>query len=187
MGAAAVAQRRQAGEHRSAVQGLHWQALHLRVVLAAGVRNCCAASLPACLPSHCPRCIAQPPLTTTTLPSAPLHLPHPFTSSLQHRPLEIFFPFDPYLLRRSADHLALGSTYVRWRRGHPAGAVRADLEDASDSDTDSEDEASEMSEGGEEEDVGPAAEVRWVCGRVGVGVGAWVWMWVWVWERMRRF
>ena len=65
--------------------------------------------------------------------------------------------------------------------------MRADLEDASDSDTDSEDEASEMSEGGEEEDVGPAAEVRWVCGRVGVGVGAWVWMWVWVWERMRRF
>lgn len=43
------------------------------------------------------------------------------------RPLEVFFPFDPYLLRRSSRHLDLPATYVRWRRGHPAGAARAGL------------------------------------------------------------
>ena len=58
-----------------------------------------------------------------TIVSPPHHIPphasppaHP-----QHRQLELFFPFDPYLLRRSAQHLSLGATYVRWRRGHPAG------------------------------------------------------------------
>ncbi|GBF88999.1 hypothetical protein Rsub_01498 [Raphidocelis subcapitata] len=38
------------------------------------------------------------------------------------RPLEMFFPFDPYLLRRSARYLSLDSTYVRWRGGHPEAA-----------------------------------------------------------------
>ncbi|CAG9462066.1 unnamed protein product [Pedinophyceae sp. YPF-701] len=37
------------------------------------------------------------------------------------RALEMFFPFDPYLLRRSARPLCLGETYVRWRGGHPRG------------------------------------------------------------------
>lgn len=75
---------------------------------------------------------------------------------LQHRQLELFFPFDPYLLRRSAAHLALPTTYVRWRRGHPAGAVRAEL--ASDSDSDDSDDDSEMSEG-ERAGAGAAAAV----------------------------
>ena len=43
------------------------------------------------------------------------------------RPLEVFFPFDPYLLRRSAGQLELSRSYVRWRKGHPSGAPRAGL------------------------------------------------------------
>ena len=31
------------------------------------------------------------------------------------RPLDTFFPFDPYLLRSSAAHLELGRTYIRWQ------------------------------------------------------------------------
>ena len=36
------------------------------------------------------------------------------------RPLDTFFPFDPYLLRRSAVHLDLKRTYIRWQssEGH---------------------------------------------------------------------
>ncbi|KAI8468899.1 MAG: RNA polymerase I-specific transcription initiation factor RRN3-domain-containing protein [Monoraphidium minutum] len=46
------------------------------------------------------------------------------------RPLEMFFPFDPYLLRRSSRHLNLEKTYVRWRGGHPeAGGAESDGED----------------------------------------------------------
>jgi len=29
------------------------------------------------------------------------------------RPLEMFFPFDPYLLKRSSAALSLGSSYIR--------------------------------------------------------------------------
>eukprot|EP00204_Picochlorum_oklahomense_P001235 CAMPEP_0118808542 /NCGR_PEP_ID=MMETSP1161-20130426/36035_1 /TAXON_ID=249345 /ORGANISM="Picochlorum oklahomensis, Strain CCMP2329" /LENGTH=754 /DNA_ID=CAMNT_0006737935 /DNA_START=101 /DNA_END=2365 /DNA_ORIENTATION=- len=42
------------------------------------------------------------------------------------RPLEIFFPFDPYLLRRSAEPLDLARNYVRWRKGHPAAIIPDD-------------------------------------------------------------
>ena len=48
---------------------------------------------------------------------------HPRSS----RPLEVFFPFDPYLLCRSASYLQLNETYVMWRKGHPSGAARAGL------------------------------------------------------------
>ena len=34
------------------------------------------------------------------------------------RPLEMFFPFDPYLLKRSSRHLHLKQSYVRWKHGH---------------------------------------------------------------------
>ena len=44
------------------------------------------------------------------------------------RPLEVFFPFDPYLLRRSAKLLDLQTSYVKWRRGHPSGATRSGLD-----------------------------------------------------------
>ncbi|GAX81547.1 hypothetical protein CEUSTIGMA_g8975.t1 [Chlamydomonas eustigma] len=37
-----------------------------------------------------------------------------------HRPLEMFFPFDPYLLKRSSKVLHLKHTYVQWRRGLPS-------------------------------------------------------------------
>jgi len=51
-------------------------------------------------------------------------------ASLNHRsarPLEVFFPYDPYLLRRSAVHLNLSNSYVKWRKGHPTGAPRTNL------------------------------------------------------------
>ncbi len=67
-----------------------------------------------------------------------------FLPLLQPRPLEMFFPFDPYLLRRSSTLLDLDATYVVWRRGHPASAVRAELE--SDSDSESEGEEQELEE-----------------------------------------
>ena len=44
------------------------------------------------------------------------------------RPLEIFFPYDPYLLRRSAEPLDLAHTYVSWRRGHPTCIVPDDAD-----------------------------------------------------------
>lgn len=43
----------------------------------------------------------------------------------QVRPLEMFFPFDPYLLRRSARFLSLASSYNTWggnRRGLCSGS-----------------------------------------------------------------
>lgn len=70
------------------------------------------------------------------------------------RPLEVFFPFDPYLLRRSAAHLDLPATYVRWRRGHPSGAPRAGLAAVEDDDSsgleDSSDEDDESLSDGED-------------------------------------
>jgi len=42
------------------------------------------------------------------------------------RPLEAFFPFDPYLLRRSGALLGLEETYVRWQGRHPRGARGVD-------------------------------------------------------------
>lgn len=41
----------------------------------------------------------------------------------EHRPLEMFFPFDPYLLHRSARFLNLQTSYMRWAHGHPAGST----------------------------------------------------------------
>lgn len=38
------------------------------------------------------------------------------------RPLEMFFPFDPYLLKRSSRWLDLRTSYVRWRHGHAQAA-----------------------------------------------------------------
>jgi RNA polymerase I specific transcription initiation factor RRN3 len=38
----------------------------------------------------------------------------------QQRPLEIFFPFDPYLLPTSARLLDLPQTYIRWHGGRPS-------------------------------------------------------------------
>lgn len=44
------------------------------------------------------------------------------------RPLETFFPFDPYLLRRSGAVLRLEETYVRWQKRHPRGPRGVDSE-----------------------------------------------------------
>ena len=44
----------------------------------------------------------------------------------------MFFPFDPYLLRRSAAWLDLGRTYLRWRGGQPHAVD--ELEDADNAD-----------------------------------------------------
>ncbi|DBB10726.1 hypothetical protein WJX82_002210 [Trebouxia sp. C0006] len=40
------------------------------------------------------------------------------SAHMQVRPLEMFFPFDPYLLRRSARFLKLPSSYNTWGGGH---------------------------------------------------------------------
>ena len=48
-------------------------------------------------------------------------LPTRAAAARAQRPLEIFFPFDPYLLRYSAEALDLRRTYVRWKQGHPRG------------------------------------------------------------------
>ena len=36
------------------------------------------------------------------------------------RPLEMFFPFDPYLLKRSSRYLKLKDSFVRWKHGQPS-------------------------------------------------------------------
>ena len=35
------------------------------------------------------------------------------------RSLDAFFPFDPYLLKRSSKYLELKESYISWRHGHP--------------------------------------------------------------------
>jgi hypothetical protein len=57
-------------------------------------------------------------------------LEHHFTAPARHsRPLDTFFPFDPYLLRRSAGALELRRTYIRWQSSEA-------LDDALDYDSD---------------------------------------------------
>ena len=100
--------------------------------------------------------MVRPNLPVAHPPPRPPWLPLP--PCLQHRQLELFFPFDPYLLRRSAAHLALPSTYIRWRRGHPSGAVRAQLESESSSDSEGEElSESDLSELEEEAAAAPGA------------------------------
>ncbi|KAG2498036.1 hypothetical protein HYH03_003797 [Edaphochlamys debaryana] len=67
------------------------------------------------------------------------------------RPLEMFFPFDPYLLQRSSRYLQLKSSYVRWRHGHPQAAAGAGA-DADAGDSEDEDEQEGAEEGGAEGD-----------------------------------
>ena len=46
---------------------------------------------------------------------------------VQVRPLEMFFPFDPYLLRRSARFLDLPSSYNTWAGGRHPGTDASHL------------------------------------------------------------
>ncbi|GFR40492.1 hypothetical protein Agub_g1060 [Astrephomene gubernaculifera] len=75
------------------------------------------------------------------------------------RPLEMFFPFDPYLLRRSSRFLQLKKSYVKWRHGHPqsaaAAAAEAEAEAAESSDDEEEEAAADRveSEDGQGEDL----------------------------------
>lgn len=65
----------------------------------------------------------------------------------ERRPLELFFPFDPYLLRCSAQHLRLRETYVRWSRGHStAGRGEGPMEHVQGGDALVEESASEEEE-----------------------------------------
>lgn len=88
----------------------------------------------------------------------------------ERRPLELFFPFDPYLLRRSAQHLRLRETYVRWSRGHstarpgeapPGGAVEGEDVQAEESHSEEEETASLLQDSSDEEDdvVGSSLEM----------------------------
>lgn len=84
--------------------------------------------------------------------------PPPPDTPRERRPLELFFPFDPYLLRRSAQHLQLRESYVRWSRGHstvgraegPAGPAH---EDAEESVSEEEETASLLQDSSDEEEV----------------------------------
>ena len=58
-------------------------------------------------------------------------LPQAFLSSSPasvraQRPLELFFPFDPYLLRTSAARLKLNDSYIRWSGRPGAEAAQGD-------------------------------------------------------------
>ena len=70
----------------------------------------------------------------------------------QRRPLRMFFPFDPYLLRRSAALLRLPLTYVAWRGEVRQGSERDEEDDDLDLDDDDEsepeDESDEEASGG---------------------------------------
>mmetsp|Transcript_16634 Transcript_16634/g.46413 ORF Transcript_16634/g.46413 Transcript_16634/m.46413 type:complete len:331 (-) Transcript_16634:144-1136(-) len=75
----------------------------------------------------------------------------------ESRPLEMFFPFDPYLLLRSRAFLQLPDTYVTWRSGHPSATKEDD--DGTDSnasvagsDEDPEDVAADEDDGADQED-----------------------------------
>ncbi len=73
-------------------------------------------------------------------------LPGRSEAARAQRPLEMFFPFDPFLLRHSARHLDLGRTYVHWKAGHPRAAPGPADGDASDMSSDEEvDDVSESS------------------------------------------
>lgn len=92
-------------------------------------------------------------------------------NSRPQRPLEMFFPFDPYLLRRSSKHLRLKETYVRWHHGQPsahqvpAGTLTAavvgdsDVSDDEHSDVD-DDEQEGMDAGSGDEDSSSEDELE---------------------------
>ena len=46
---------------------------------------------------------------------------------MQVRPLEMFFPFDPYLLRRSAKFLNLPNSYNTWSSSRQCDTVASHL------------------------------------------------------------
>ncbi|KAF5828417.1 RNA polymerase I-specific transcription initiation factor RRN3-domain-containing protein [Dunaliella salina] len=71
------------------------------------------------------------------------------------RPLEMFFPFDPYLLKRSSGALGLSTSYIRWRHGHPRSSARHGNQGAG---SDSEDEEVELEEAEEGEEEGPGGQ-----------------------------
>ena len=77
-----------------------------------------------------PNAAAAPaPLLRTTSSAA---LGSEVAEAVRHRrPLRMFFPFDPYLLRRSAALLRLPMTYVTWQ-----GSARQDDDDDDDEDLD---------------------------------------------------
>ena len=71
----------------------------------------------------------------------------------QRRPLRMFFPFDPYLLRRSAALLRLPLTYVAWRGEVRQGSERDEDEDDLDVDLDDDDDESEPEDESDEEEA----------------------------------
>ena len=85
------------------------------------MRCCRLAPLSTCLPTVALEFVAQAAARELL---AGLQLPSSGPSVRAQRPLEMFFPFDPYLLRVSAAHLGLAATYLRWRpAAHRAAAV----------------------------------------------------------------
>ena len=54
------------------------------------------------------------------------------------RPLEMFFPFDPYLLKRSSRFLALPSCYTTWRQAMSLAGAASTSHAEGDEDSDAE-------------------------------------------------
>ncbi|GLC47104.1 hypothetical protein PLESTF_001444200 [Pleodorina starrii] len=126
----------------SLVRGPVWQLLNHRL-----------QPLGACLPSVAAEFVHQA-ASLGVVDSTPL-LTQVEPATRSQRPLEMFFPFDPYLLRRSSRFLQLKESYVRWRHGHPQSAAAGAGAEAADSEDEEADEqdgrASVGSEGDEPE------------------------------------
>ncbi|KAG2436969.1 hypothetical protein HXX76_006484 [Chlamydomonas incerta] len=144
------AERRQLAETVVAlVRGPVWQVLNHRL-----------QPLGVCLPSVAAEFVHQ--ATSLGIVDCRPLLSQVEPATRSQRPLEMFFPFDPYLLRRSSRFLQLKTSYVRWRHGHPQAAAGTgadasdDEEDGvhADSDDGNEDDEqrSSSSDGDDEED-----------------------------------
>ncbi|GIL51718.1 hypothetical protein Vafri_7665 [Volvox africanus] len=94
--------------------------------------------LGVCLPSVAAEFVHQA-ASLNIVDCRPL-LAHVELSTRFQRPLEMFFPFDPYLLRRSSRYLQLKQSYVRWRHGHAQTAGGAAGTEAADSEEDEEED-----------------------------------------------
>ena len=92
-------------------------------------------------------------------------------SARAQRPLEMFFPFDPYLLRKSAARLELRISYLRWSHAAQAGLAAsaigleqgAEEEEELADDSEASDSSSSSSSGDSDDDASDASEWERTC------------------------
>lgn len=82
------------------------------------------------------------------------------TAPRARRPLEMFFPYDPYLLPISKECLNIEATYRHWRDGHvvcaAAAAADDELLDSDDDDDEGDDESSSSDDSDEHAGASPS-------------------------------